>query len=70
MYLEYCIGGAVDAIMHELERSLTELQICCVCQQLCSALEYIHGRGIIHRDLKAGNILLTADGVAKLGTVS
>jgi STE20-like kinase len=67
IYLEYCVGGAVDAIMHELERPLSEVQISCVSRQLCNALEYIHARGIIHRDLKAGNILLTAEGVAKLG---
>jgi len=65
--LEYCFGGAVDAIMHELERPLSELQIGCVTRQLCGALDYVHMRGIIHRDLKAGNVLLTVDGVAKLG---
>ena len=67
--MEYCFGGAVDAVMHELERPLTELQISCVTRQLCQALDYVHMRGIIHRDLKAGNILLTGDGVAKLGIV-
>ena len=70
IYLEYCIGGAVDAIMHELERPLTERQISCVSWQVCTALEYIHTRGIMHRDLKAGNILLTADGIAKLGKLT
>ena len=34
--------------------------------QIASALEEAHGRGILHRDLKPGNILVTAKGTAKL----
>jgi len=67
IYLEYCIGGSVDGIMHELERPLNEPEIACVCSQMCAALEFIHSHSIIHRDLKAGNILLNAEGRAKLG---
>ncbi|KAF7668373.1 hypothetical protein LDENG_00016930 [Lucifuga dentata] len=64
--IEFCAGGAVDAIMLELERPLTEPQIRVVCRQTLEALIYLHENKIIHRDLKAGNILLSLDGDVKL----
>lgn len=51
----------------ELERALTEPQIRVVCRQTLQALVYLHDNKIIHRDLKAGNILLTLNGDVKLG---
>ncbi|KAM4595170.1 STE20-like kinase b [Fundulus diaphanus] len=64
--IEFCAGGAVDAVMLELERPLTEPQIRVVCKQTLQALVYLHESKIIHRDLKAGNILLTLNGDVKL----
>ncbi len=34
--------------------------------QVCEVLEYAHGQGIVHRDIKPQNILLTPDGQAKV----
>ncbi|KAK5622407.1 serine threonine kinase 10 [Crenichthys baileyi] len=64
--IEFCAGGAVDANMLKLDRGLTEPQIRVVCRQMLEALNYLHHMKIIHRDLKAGNVLLTADGDIKL----
>lgn len=66
MYLEYCDGGAMDSIMADLYRPLTEPQIAYVCKYLVNALVYIHEQKVIHRDLKAGNVLLTMEGGVKL----
>uniref|UniRef100_A0A8C7LES7 non-specific serine/threonine protein kinase n=1 Tax=Oncorhynchus kisutch TaxID=8019 RepID=A0A8C7LES7_ONCKI len=64
--IEFCAGGAVDAVMLELERPLTEPQIRVVCRQTLEALAYLHEIKVIHRDLKAGNILFSQEGDIKL----
>lgn len=67
MLIEYCDGGALDSIMVELEKPLTEPQIAYVCKHMCAGLSYLHKNKVIHRDLKAGNVLLTMAGGVKLG---
>ncbi|KAI1278007.1 Serine/threonine-protein kinase 10 [Halotydeus destructor] len=66
MLIEFCEGGAVDSIMIDLEKPLTEPQISFVCREMCEGLSYLHKLKVIHRDLKAGNVLLTLDGQVKL----
>eukprot|EP00117_Sycon_ciliatum_P009942 scpid22636/ scgid12036/ Serine/threonine-protein kinase 10 len=67
MLLEFCPGGAMDDIMLELDRGLTEKQIKVAARHLFEALIELRSKRIIHRDLKAGNLLLCADGSIKLG---
>jgi STE20-like kinase len=67
MYIEFCGGGALDSIMLELEKPLSEAQIRCVCREMCDSLDFLHQHFVIHRDLKAGNVLLTTDGEIRLG---
>ncbi|XP_078668207.1 serine/threonine-protein kinase 10-like isoform X2 [Branchiostoma floridae x Branchiostoma belcheri] len=66
MMIEFCAGGALDDIMLELDHPLTEPQIRVICRQMLEALDYLHTHHIIHRDLKAGNVLLTPEGDIKL----
>ncbi|XP_050421014.1 serine/threonine-protein kinase 10 isoform X2 [Adelges cooleyi] len=66
MLIEYCDGGALDSIMVELDRALIEEQIAYVCKYMCEALSFLHKCKIIHRDLKAGNVLLTTDAGVKI----
>ena len=68
MLIEYCGAGAVDSIMVDLEKPLNEEQIKYICREMLEGLDFIHKHRVIHRDLKAGNVLLTMDGEVKLGT--
>uniref|UniRef100_A0A8R1I1B1 Protein kinase domain-containing protein n=1 Tax=Caenorhabditis japonica TaxID=281687 RepID=A0A8R1I1B1_CAEJA len=66
MLLEFCGGGAIDNIMCELGHPLKEDQIRYIGYNVCDALKWLHSQNVIHRDLKAGNILLTTDGQVRL----
>jgi len=35
-------------------------------KQILLGLQYLHFNGIVHRDLKASNLLISADGIVKL----
>ena len=49
------------------KQPLREEEIGALCYEVLLGLEYLHGRGFIHRDVKAGNILLTENAAVKLG---
>lgn len=69
MLIEFCEGGAIDSIMMDLEKPLNEEQIRYVCHEIVRGLKYLHEKKVIHRDLKAGNVLLTLDGDVKIGNL-
>jgi len=64
--MEYCGAGSVSDIMRLRKKTLTEEEIATVLSDTLKGLEYLHLRKKIHRDIKAGNILLNNEGHAKL----
>ncbi len=51
-------GRILDAGGHPLPLN----EVASIARQVCSALHYAHGEGLIHRDVKPGNIMLQPDG--------
>ncbi|CAE6425985.1 unnamed protein product [Rhizoctonia solani] len=41
-------------------------EIYCVFRQICDAVDYLHGMGLAHRDLKLDNCVMTTDNIVKL----
>lgn len=63
--MEYCIGSASD-ILEVQKKPLQEDEIAAICDDALQGLEYLHSNDRIHRDVKAGNILLEDNGTVKL----
>ena len=63
MVMPYVHGGSVLNIMrYKYPDGLEEPAIATVMKEVLKALQYLHHNGIIHRDIKAGNVLLDDDG--------
>ena len=67
---EYADDGDLSQKIEKLKQKkspFTEKEILNYLTQICLALNHIHKKKIIHRDLKSGNIFLTKSGLVKLG---
>ena len=64
LVMEYVEGIRIDRYCEKNKSTITErLKLF---RDVCAAVQYAHGNLVVHRDLKAGNILVTAEGVPKL----
>ncbi len=64
LVMEYVDGVPIDRFCHD--RQLDVTQRLDLFGQVCSAVQHAHQNLVVHRDLKPGNILVTADGQPKL----
>ena len=60
-------GDLGQKIKNQKKQPFTESQILDYITQICLALQHIHKKKIIHRDLKSGNVFLMKSGIVKLG---
>ena len=65
LVMEYVNGDSLDR--HEQPDSLLPLhKVVSVIEQVAGALQYAAKQGVVHRDVKPGNIILMPNGLAKL----
>ncbi|XP_053703536.1 serine/threonine-protein kinase TAO1-like isoform X2 [Synchiropus splendidus] len=65
LVMEYCLGSASD-LLEVHKKPLQEVEIAAITHGALQGLAYLHSHNMIHRDVKAGNILLTEPGQVKL----
>ncbi|KAK2881018.1 hypothetical protein Q8A67_018286 [Cirrhinus molitorella] len=65
LVMEYCLGSASD-LLEVHKKPLQEMEIAAITHGALQGLAYLHSHNMIHRDIKAGNILLTEPGQVKL----
>jgi len=65
--MEYIEGETLSALkLKNPERRLAESEVLEIGLKIAEVLEYAHNKGVIHRDLKPQNIMLTAEGEVKV----
>lgn len=62
--LEYVDGRDLFSLIES--NSLTPFRIAEIFRQICCGLEAIHEQGIVHRDMKLENILISSEGTVKI----
>jgi len=65
MVMAHCTGGSLQPVFDAGPMFPSEVRR--ISTEVCLGLGALHARGMLHRDIKPGNILLTAANIAQLG---
>jgi mitogen-activated protein kinase kinase kinase len=65
IFLEYIAGGSIGSCLRRHGKFKEDI-VSSLTRQTLAGLAYLHREGILHRDLKADNILLDTDGTCKI----
>ncbi|MCI0589575.1 MAG: serine/threonine protein kinase [Planctomycetes bacterium] len=65
LVLEFVEGKSLKTVLRE-RGALPEEEVLSIGQQIGHALSHAHGRGVVHRDVKPGNVILEPSGRARL----
>ncbi|URE16937.1 hypothetical protein MUK42_10395 [Musa troglodytarum] len=66
IYLEYVHPGSINKYVHRHCGAMTESVVRNFTHHILKGLAYLHGKDIMHRDIKGANLLVDARGVVKL----
>ncbi|KAF2349622.1 Protein kinase domain [Trinorchestia longiramus] len=66
MMMEYCVVGLQELLEKSPGNKFPVWQAQGFFQQLLDGLEYLHSRGVVHKDVKPGNLLLSCDSTLKI----
>ncbi|KAG2497776.1 hypothetical protein HYH03_004048 [Edaphochlamys debaryana] len=64
---EYCDGGDLYQLLRARKTPLPEAQLLDLFAQVLLAIQHVHSKNILHRDMKTQNIFLTSAGSIRLG---
>jgi eukaryotic-like serine/threonine-protein kinase len=64
--MEYVEGESLENLL-EREKTLPPKLACRYILQICEALDYAHSQQVLHRDLRPANILVSKNGLLKVG---
>ncbi|NWY14403.1 PAK3 kinase, partial [Aphelocoma coerulescens] len=64
LVMEYVDGSTLTSVLTRI--SMEERMIAAISRECLKALDFLHSKNVIHRDVKSDNILLGMDGSVKL----
>jgi serine/threonine protein kinase len=66
LLMERAVGGTVAALLGNTQRPLSDKQKGLIMYETALGMKYLHSQGVMHRDLKAVNLLLNDKGHVKV----